>query len=138
MALRNAGERTSASAGGSFRPVLVAISALSVINMLTAENERYIRKMLADREYYGAANDAIPSLLSEVDRLREEREQLHAVANAAHKWRAASVSTVRYAAEYELCAALDLLEATSALNKAIKRLPKADLSGGISPRRLTP
>jgi hypothetical protein len=40
---------------------------------LTAENERYIRKMLADREYYGAANDAIPALLAEVDRLRALR-----------------------------------------------------------------
>jgi hypothetical protein len=38
---------------------------------LTAEDERHIRKMFVEREYYGAANDAIPALLHEVDRLRD-------------------------------------------------------------------
>lgn len=42
----------------------------NVTRPLTPEDEQYIRKMLADREYYGAATGAITTLLAEVESQR--------------------------------------------------------------------
>lgn len=49
---------------------------MSEIKLLTSERELYIRNMLANREYCGAANDAIPMLLIEIERLRVENARL--------------------------------------------------------------